>query len=37
LALAEAFPKLNGIIIPAGIGLPAAARALDQAGYSFTF
>lgn len=32
LALAEAFPKLKGIIIPAGIGLPAAARALEQAG-----
>ena len=32
LALAEAFPNLKGIIIPAGIGLPAAARALDQAG-----
>src|SRR6202162_753873 len=31
LALAEAFPNLKGIIIPAGIGLPAAARALDQA------
>jgi rhamnose transport system substrate-binding protein len=27
LALAEAFPQLKGIIIPAGIGLPAAARA----------
>jgi rhamnose transport system substrate-binding protein len=32
LALAQAFPNLKGIIIPAGIGLPAAARALDQAG-----
>jgi rhamnose transport system substrate-binding protein len=32
LALVEAFPKLKGIIIPAGIGLPAAARALEQAG-----
>ncbi|MBV9998749.1 MAG: rhamnose ABC transporter substrate-binding protein [Verrucomicrobia bacterium] len=32
LALAEAFPNLKGIIIPAGIGLPAAARALEQAG-----
>jgi rhamnose transport system substrate-binding protein len=32
LALVQAFPKLKGIIIPAGIGLPAAARALDQAG-----
>ncbi len=31
LALAQAFPDLKGIIIPAGIGLPAAARALDQA------
>ena len=28
----QAFPTLKGIIIPAGIGLPAAARALDQAG-----
>ena len=32
LALVQAFPNLNGIIIPAGIGLPAAARALEQAG-----
>jgi rhamnose transport system substrate-binding protein len=32
LALVQAFPSLKGIIIPAGIGLPAAARALDQAG-----
>lgn len=32
LALAQAFPSLKGIIIPAGIGLPAAARAMDQAG-----
>jgi rhamnose transport system substrate-binding protein len=32
LALVQAFPRLKGIIIPAGIGLPAAARALDQAG-----
>lgn len=32
LALVQAFPTLKGIIIPAGIGLPAAARALDQAG-----
>ena len=32
LALAQAFPDLKGIIVPAGIGLPAAARALDQAG-----
>lgn len=30
--MAEAFPNLKGIIIPAGIGLPAAARALEQAG-----
>lgn len=32
LALVQAFPQLKGIIVPAGIGLPAAARALDQAG-----
>ena len=32
LGLVQAFPDLKGIIIPAGIGLPAAARALDQAG-----
>lgn len=32
LALAQAFPNLKGIVIPAGIGLPAAARALEQAG-----
>jgi len=32
LALVEAFPNLKGIIIPAGIGLPAAARALEQSG-----
>ena len=32
LVLVQAFPNLKGIIIPAGIGLPAAARALDQAG-----
>jgi len=32
LALAEAFPNLKGIIVPAGIGLPAAARAFEQAG-----
>jgi rhamnose transport system substrate-binding protein len=31
LALVEAYPNLKGIIIPAGIGLPAAARALEQA------
>ena len=34
LALVEAYPKLMGIIVPAGIGLPAAARALEQAGRS---
>ncbi|MFC0501360.1 rhamnose ABC transporter substrate-binding protein [Asaia krungthepensis] len=34
LALVQAFPNLKGIIVPAGIGLPAAARALDQAGLS---
>jgi len=28
LALVQAFPTLKGIIIPAGIGLPAAARAI---------
>lgn len=32
LALAQAFPELKGIVVPAGIGLPAAARALEQAG-----
>ncbi len=32
LGLVQAFPTLKGIIIPAGLGLPAAARALDQAG-----
>jgi rhamnose transport system substrate-binding protein len=32
LALVQAFPNLKGIIIPAGIGLPAAARALEQSG-----
>jgi rhamnose transport system substrate-binding protein len=32
LALVQAFPNLKGIIVPAGIGLPAAARALEQAG-----
>ncbi len=32
LGLVQAFPNLKGIIVPAGIGLPAAARALDQAG-----
>lgn len=32
LALGQAFPNLKAIIVPAGIGLPAAARALEQAG-----
>lgn len=32
LALAETYPDLKGIIVPAGIGLPAAARALEEAG-----
>jgi rhamnose transport system substrate-binding protein len=32
LGLAQAYPSLKGIIIPAGIGLPAAARSLEQAG-----
>ena len=32
VALTQAFPNLKGIIIPAGIGLPAAARALEQSG-----
>lgn len=32
LALVQAYPNLKGIIVPAGIGLPAAARALEQAG-----
>lgn len=32
LGLVQAFPNLKGIIVPAGIGLPAAARALEQAG-----
>lgn len=32
LALVQAFPTLKGIIIPAGIGLPVAARAMEQAG-----
>ena len=31
LALAQAFPDLKGIIVPSGLGLPAAARALEQA------
>ncbi|PVE50614.1 rhamnose ABC transporter substrate-binding protein [Rhizobium rhizogenes] len=34
LALVQAYPNLKGIIVPAGIGLPAAARALDEAGLS---
>lgn len=32
IALAQAYPDLKGIIVPAGIGLPAAARALEEAG-----
>jgi rhamnose transport system substrate-binding protein len=31
-ALVQSYPNLKGIIIPAGIGLPAAAQALDQIG-----
>ena len=31
LALAEAFPNLKGLIVPSGLGLPAAARAYEQA------
>lgn len=31
-ALVQAYPDLKGIIVPAGIGLPAAAQALDQIG-----
>ena len=31
LALAQTYPDLKGIIVPAGIGLPAAARALEEA------
>ncbi len=34
IALAQAYPDLKGIIVPAGIGLPAAARALEEAGLS---
>lgn len=34
LALVQAYPDLKGIIVPAGIGLPAAARALEEAGMS---
>ena len=32
LALVQTYPDLKGIIVPAGIGLPAAARALEEAG-----
>lgn len=32
LALAQTYEDLEGIIVPAGIGLPAAARALEEAG-----
>ncbi len=32
LALVQAFPDVKAIIVPAGIGLPAAARALEEAG-----
>ncbi|CDX60511.1 Rhamnose ABC transporter, periplasmic rhamnose-binding protein [Mesorhizobium plurifarium] len=32
LGLVQAFPDLKAIIVPAGIGLPAAARALEEAG-----
>lgn len=32
LALVRANPNLKGLIVPAGIGLPAVARALEQAG-----
>ena len=32
IALAQAYPDLKGLIVPAGIGLPAAARALEEAG-----
>ena len=31
-ALIQAYPNLKGIIVPAGIGLPAAAQALSQIG-----
>ncbi|SBT89973.1 monosaccharide ABC transporter substrate-binding protein, CUT2 family [Streptomyces sp. DI166] len=31
-SLVQAYPKLKGIIVPAGIGLPAAAEALSQTG-----
>ena len=32
IALVQAYPDLKGLIVPAGIGLPAAARALEEAG-----
>ena len=32
LALVRANPDLTGLVVPAGIGLPAVARALDRAG-----
>lgn len=31
-ALVQAYPDLKGILVPAGIGLPAAAQALSQTG-----
>ncbi|MDR1834107.1 MAG: substrate-binding domain-containing protein [Propionibacteriaceae bacterium] len=31
-ALVQSYPNLKGIIVPAGIGLPAAANALEQTG-----
>jgi rhamnose transport system substrate-binding protein len=31
-ALVQAYPNLKGILVPAGIGLPAAAQALSQMG-----
>ncbi|MFF7731326.1 substrate-binding domain-containing protein [Streptomyces sp. NPDC007984] len=31
-SLVQAYPKLKGVIVPAGIGLPAAAEALSQSG-----
>jgi rhamnose transport system substrate-binding protein len=30
--LVQAYPNLKGLIVPAGIGLPAAAEALSQSG-----
>lgn len=33
LQLVRAYPNLKGIIVPAGIGLPAAAEALSKNGY----